>query len=508
MIYTHNNIKIDIYKESNKPKIEEKLIVLKTERQNMTNDISSFNNVPNKNNYAPYYSNVIKRQNSHSPNHTILLHDFVDDKKITYKDITNKIDINELSSKIKNILINIQRIKSNEQINTNNENKPNIYQRKTKSSYSYRQTNSSFTTENESKNSYNMKNFYINKNSFRNKPTNNDTFYFNLNLNNYLNNNYKNIINIENKSYENHKYYNKTLKEYLNEQINTIKCKRNKINETNISNNNNNNEIDHNYSIDNEIKDLLDGKKDNILNNLDNLLILSNTKNKKHFNEDEIILSDNKTKKNIQIKCKNFEEKIINNKNSKNISNYLTYKQNNLTRNSKKKYTQKANNTFRNSHINLNLSKHNTMRNLNKDFTNKKLKSQCINYNKMDSYILPKPLKVNSKIYKNDINKFNNNNSYSKLNVVKTSKSKKNSEIIKTCRVNDISDKIKKNLKDDLYKNKYESKEKKILNNKKKKFEFKERKYKKKKNYSEIIRNKIHSASQKKIKVRIENKKI
>ena len=34
--------------------------------------------------------NVIQRQNSHSPNHTILLHEFVDDKKVTYKDITNK----------------------------------------------------------------------------------------------------------------------------------------------------------------------------------------------------------------------------------------------------------------------------------------------------------------------------------------------------------------------------------------------------------------------------------
>ena len=47
-------------------------------------------------------------------------------KKITYKDITNKIDINKLSSKIKNVLFNIHKIKSNELIN-NNKNKPNIY---------------------------------------------------------------------------------------------------------------------------------------------------------------------------------------------------------------------------------------------------------------------------------------------------------------------------------------------------------------------------------------------
>lgn len=135
MNYSTPNLNIEPKKNSNQPIIEEQYISLKSPNQKLNNILAPFNN-QNENDVAPYYSNVIQRQNSHSPNHTILLHEFVDDKKVTYKDITNKIDVNELSSKIKSILINTQRIKSIDRIKVNNENKAQIYHRKTRSSFS------------------------------------------------------------------------------------------------------------------------------------------------------------------------------------------------------------------------------------------------------------------------------------------------------------------------------------------------------------------------------------
>ena len=71
----------------------------------------------------------------------------------------------------------------------------------------------------------------------------------------------------ENKTYENEKFYSKTLREYLNEQVNSIKCKRNNLNTNNISKFN---EDDHNYSIDNENKDIF-SNDGNISIDIDNL---------------------------------------------------------------------------------------------------------------------------------------------------------------------------------------------------------------------------------------------
>ena len=189
------NLKIQNFQELTQPQIEQKLILLKKEKQNKIKikKTLSFNNTISKlskNNYSPYYSNVIISQNNNSPNHSVLLHEFVDDKKVTYKDITNRIDINELSSKIKNIIINTQRIKSCDKIKVNSINnkkqKPAIiYHRKTKSNFSYRQSNSSFTTtENESKYSCSVKNIFVNKNISNrniNIPKYNDSLTINLN---------------------------------------------------------------------------------------------------------------------------------------------------------------------------------------------------------------------------------------------------------------------------------------------------------------------------------------
>ena len=82
--------------EASRQNIEEKLIVFKQLNKNKSEKIPFFDTISNNDNISPYYSNVIERQYSHSHNHGTLLHEFVDDKKITYKDITNRIDIDEL----------------------------------------------------------------------------------------------------------------------------------------------------------------------------------------------------------------------------------------------------------------------------------------------------------------------------------------------------------------------------------------------------------------------------
>ena len=508
----YNNLAINLRKELYQKKIEEKLISLKLEKEIINNKVDQFNELKQKNN-ALYYSNVIKRQNTHSPNHSVLLHEFVDDKKVTYQDITNKIDINELSSKVKNIIINTQRIKSNYK-NKSNNNKPQIYHRKTKSSFSNRQSNSSFTTENESKNSFSVKNIFVNKNiTYKNKQIQrHDTFLFNLNLNEFLNNKYNNIDNIENKTYENNKYYCKTLREYLNEQINNIKYKRNNINDSNLSNNNEN-ENDHNYSIDNEKKDSFN-KNENI-KTIDDLFILSHTKNNKNIkNHENVIntLSDNKSQYICQIKSKKIDENFYCFNNNNKISNYLSFKQNKI--NFKNKNNKKSN-TFRNSHI-FNLTKQKTMKNLNSNIfdnniTIKKTQYNCnkLNkYDKYDKYILPKPIKIKTSINKNII-KINNNKIYkcfSMANFDNKDNQIINKENINTANICNLNNKIKNSQKE-LHKKKDNNKLLKYNDINKKNKVNKDKIHKKRKNYSEIIRNKMHSTSRKKIKVKIDNKK-
>ena len=449
MNLSQNNIKIKKQKDKTRPKIEEKLILLKIERENLLKEFKDEKNIANtNNNNAPYYSNVIKRQKSHSPNNSILLHEFLDNKKFTYKDITNKIDKDELSSKIKNIVINTQRIKSCGNIFLNKP-KPKVYLRKTKSSFSCRQTNSSFTSENESKNLAIVKNICVNKNiNYRNKQRFIDTFSFNLNLNN-LYNKYNN----GNKTYENGKYYNKTLREYLNEQVKNIKTKRNNLNEINMSNNFEN---DHNYSIDNENKELLD-KEENILNEINELLVLSNTKKNSSSKNEKILVSstDNKSKNLCKIKIKNLEEKIDYNNNKK-LSNYLSFKKNNISnikRNLKDMTKKKLNNnTFRNSNIKLNLTKFKSSKNLNSNNNIKTKNSQYINYNKLYDFILPKPL---TNINMNNINKKKTSTckSISMLNIDKINniEGNENINIINIC---NTKDKVTKTIKKNACKNK------------------------------------------------------
>ena len=536
MSFKETKLIIQKRKESFNTIIEEKLIKLSSEEEHKLKKTFSYNNTfsnVNTNKIAPYYSNVIQRQNTQSPNHSVLLHDFVDDKKVTYKDITNRIDINELSSKIKNIIINIQRIKScdkikvnhnlnnlNNKINISNE-KPKIYHRKTKSGFSYRQSNSSFTTENESKTSCSVKNIFVNKNiTYKKKQKNKEVFSFNLNLNQFYNNKYNNL---ENKKYENEKYYSKTLREYLNEQVNKIKYKRNNLNENNI---NNINENDHNYSIDNN-KDIFD-KNDNKLSavDVDNILIVSDKRDKDKDNNTTIkidekginFLTENNTKNSCCIKSKNSDKNLnyINN----NKSSFLNFKQNNIKKNSKKKINKKQNNTFRNSHINLNLIKHKTVKNFNSNFNKNILndnninlgKTQHLNKSNLNNYILSKPFKINSKINKNIIKKNKSFKSLSIINVDKYDKYIVNKENINTyniCKTKINVEKTKTHFNLNKSNNSITIKAK-ILSKKKdknvKNIKF-ENKQNKRKNYSEIIRNKIDSTSQRKIKVKVGNKK-
>ena len=502
-----NNIRIKKYKGLCKPKIEEKLIFLKKEKESLLEEITSLKNtLDKKNNNTPYYSYVIRRQNSHSPDSSILLHEFLDDKKVTYRDITNKIDMNELCSKIKNIIINTERIKSSENINLNIK-KPRVYLRKTKSSFSCRQTNSSFTTENESKNSTSVKNIFVNKNIiYRNKQRFNDIFSFNLNLNNYYNK--YNKENKENKTYENGNYYNKTLREYLNDQVKNIQTKRNNLNEVNMSNIEN----DHNYSIDNENKELI-YKEEKILDDIDDLLALSNSKNKNNSSSNKKIIvssNDNKSKNKFKTKIKNIEEKI-NYNNNKKISNYLGFKQNNIKRNLNNLQNKKLNNnTFRNSNIKLNLTKHKTMKNLNSNIINNNIKTknfQCINYNKLNDFILPKPFLIKSKInINNNINKKKTNicKSFSMLLNIDKINNKEQNENINTANICSTNNQIAKKSRKKIYKNNKTS-ENKVKMKIKVKYENKDKRYKNRKNYSDIIRSKFHSSSRKKIKVKIEN---
>ena len=498
----YNYLTINLRKDLSHKNIEEKLISLKPESGNLNNKQSIFKDKMEKNK-ALYYSNVIKRQNTHSPDHSILLHQFVDDKKVTYKDITNKIDINELSSKVKNIIINTQRFKSNFDIKPN-DNQPLIYHKKTKSSFSNRYTNSSFTTENQSTISLSVKNIFVNKNNTMKNKQNKDTFLLNLNLNNYLNN--KN--NKENKTYNNNKYYCETLREYLNEQINTIKSKRNKINESNVSMNNK--DIDHNYSIDNENKDSLIKNKNENINNIDEVFILSD------YNNKDILKNNGKkhllnTKKTFicQIKSKNLDEKLNFGKTHK-LSNYLSFKQNKITSKNK---NNKTSNTFRNTHI----SKNNTMKNLNNNVINNNMaakKTPCnINkLNKYNKYILPKPVIVNTTINKN-INKNNTNKIYkcfSMANLDNNDNLTINNENINTANIYNSNNKMKNNQKAKNKNKKSNNINKSLKNNSMNKKNYIINKnimhHKKRKNYSEIIRNKMHSTTQKKIKVSITNK--
>ena len=518
MNYSTPNLNIEPKKKSSQPIIEEQYISLKSPNQNLNNILAPFNN-QNENDVAPYYSNVIQRKNSGSPNHTILLHEFVDDKKITYKDITNKIDVNELSSKIKSILINTQRIKSIERIKVNNENKAQIYHRKTRSSFSGVQSNSSFTTENESKKSINITGFYRNKNNISNKRVENcnySTSTFSLNLNNYVNNNY---ISMSQKKFENDnrlfsddKYDTKTLKEYLNEQVNSIKFKR-YIDETHISNIN---EHDHNYSIDNENKDVNDktGNFENILNDdMDNLLI-TNIKNQiceniKNNIKIVKVLNDNRKKNST----KNLIDKKSNNNNNDNkkASNYLSYKQNNFKIKSKKKLNKNLTNTFRNSHLNLNFKKNNSKKNLNISNNVKLNKPKFINYNNKNDSLLPKPVKVNTKLSKTKTN--NNKINHKSNNLSGTCKSFSMSNYNYQDYIKDINQKKNiynmscRNFNIENYKNDQNKNTKKLLE---KKTFMKKSNNKKKKNYSEIMKNRIifsNSNSQKNLKISIEFKK-
>jgi hypothetical protein len=264
MNFSLKNLQKKIDLEADRQNIEEKLIIFKPQNRNICEEIPIFGTITNNNNISPYYSNVIERQYSHSPNHGTLLHEFVDDKKITYKDITNRIDIDELNAKIKNIIVNKHRFKSIDKIKVNHKSNPLIYHRKSKSI-------SSFNKEN--KNTYSSSNnISRNQTNYLNEIKQNYNTFSN---NAFLNNNINNKFSSECKTFENNKYDNKTLKEYLNEQVNTIKSKRYKIESYKSSIN----EIGHNYSMDSENKEI-PIKNKNILDEKDNLRIILNKRNK------------------------------------------------------------------------------------------------------------------------------------------------------------------------------------------------------------------------------------
>jgi len=478
MNFSLKNLQTKIDLEENNKNIEEKLIVFKPQNRNVCEDIPCFETISNNNNISPYYSNVIERQYSHSPNHGTLLHEFVDDKKIAYKDITNRIDIDELNAKIKNIIVNKQRFKSIDKIKVNHNNNPLIYHRKSKSITSFNKEN---------KNTYSPLNIISrNNNNYLNEiKQNHNTFSNNV----ILSSNMDSKFSSEYKTFENNKYDNKTLKEYLNEQVNTIKSKRYKIESYKSAIN----EIGHNYSMDSENKEI-PIKNEYILDEKDNLSIKLNKRNKSTKNIKNkskianILINNNKSKTNIKVQITDYKDKKI--------SNYLSYRKNNLKVN---KINKNLNNIFRNSYKSITISKNKTI-----DFTNKKnnniIKTKNIPgvNNKLNNFLMPKPVKVNTKKTKNkksyDINKncksFSNrmnsqdNNKESVENI-------ENRNTLNTLRVNSKNQKQKK----DKNNNEIVKYKEKMSN-----------KNVKRKDYSEAIRNKNYS-SHKNIKVKNEKLK-
>lgn len=489
MNFSINILKTDSCKETKHSLIDQRFSTLKSERKNYNRMLFPKNNLSNKINYVPYYSDVINRQYSHTPNHSFLIHEFVDNKKVTYKDITNKIDIDKLTSKIRNIIINTQRIKSTGKIRVNiNKNLPKANKRKTKSNYSYRQTNSSFTTEYESKNSTNINSiYYRNKNNTNKKRTSKycNTFSFNTNSKDIINKDKKDNLKktLEIKLYENEKYDYKTLKEYLNEEIKTIQYKR-YINETHISNNN---DHAHNYSIDNEDQEIFD-KNENILKEIDKLLILSNSKTKKRKSLQKsanVFINEN-----IKNSKKTFEDKA-NNYNKKKTSDFLSYKKKHLNTTSKNSIKKNLSNTFKKSNANISLTKNQLKKNLNSNISYKKPNTtNYLNQNKLNKFLWPKPINTNIKKSKKSkiSNLYKNNKSYfifnNKDNLLEN---KENKNINNMYVINHI----------------IESKQNKDLNEKNIKLMANniKKNFKKRKNYSETIRKNIHSASHKKFKI-------
>ena len=526
MSCNQNNFEIPKRKKLSDVGIEEKLIELKFQKGNNLKTTLSYNNTlsSDNNNKPTYYSNVIQRKNTQSPNHSILLHDFVDDKKVAYKDITNRMDMNELSSKIKNIIINIQRIKSSDKIRVNyninnnvNKKKPKIYHRKIKSSFSYRQSYSSFTTNNESKYSCSVKNIFVNENiTYRNKPKNNEAFSFNLYLNKFFGGGYSDL---EKKTYENYKYYSKTLREYLNEQVKNIKIKRYNINKNN-RNTTKYNKSDHNYSFDNN-KDIFE-KKNHLLSDFDfdNLFIITDKqdiKKDKHSdnkNKKKILnfMNEKKVKNICDKKNRNLEEEMeyINN----NKSNYLSFKQYNIKKHSQKKNNKKQNTTFRNSNIDLNLIKHKTMKYLNNNMNSNLIiingkinnlgKTQYFYNSNLSNYI-SKPLKINSKLKKNNINALSKNKSFKSFSIINAEKynnymiNNENKNTLNICKIKNKEEKMKSNYHLNKNNNNIILNTEKIYKNNK--FENKD-KQNKRRNYSETIRNKIYFISKRKVKVK------
>ena len=121
---------------------------------------------------------------------------------------------------------------------------------------------------------------------------------------------------------------------------------------------------------------------------------------------------------------------------------------------------------------------------------------------------MPKPIKIKTSINKNII-KINNNKIYkcfSMANFDNKDNQIINKENINTANICNLNNKIKNSQKE-LHKKKDNNKLLKYNDINKKNKVNKDIIHKKRKNYSEIIRNKMHSTSRKKIKAKIDNKK-
>jgi hypothetical protein len=140
---------------------------------------------------------------------------------------------------------------------------------------------------------------------------------------------------------------------------------------------------------------------------------------------------------------------------------------------------------------------------------NKLGKTQCLYNSNLSNYI-SKPLKINYKLKKNNINSIKKNKSFklfSKINAEKYNNymiNNENKNTLNICKTKNKEEKIKSKYHLNKSNNNIILNTEKIYKNNK--FENKD-KQNKRKNYSEAIRNKIYSISKRKVKVKNFSKK-
>ena len=334
---------------------------------------------------------IIDSQHNKSPNHSKLLHDFVDTKKNIYSNISNKMNINDLETKLRSILINSKTIQSifENRMETPEKSNKYIYHRK--------------SVINNSNSSYKRYSWSSGNNKNKNKINN---IFLNDSKNNKIS--FTNSNKSENKNINKEAHYefkDKTLKEFLGEQIKQIKNKNGHfISITNIQNYNNNlykkNLKINTYSIDETENNLVDS-----LNNEKNTSneIANNNINHSVLNIQKAHTIENTHQKKINQKFKKINPINLNNSKNKLYfnfpQNFISYKEFN-----KIPLNNNRNSLKTNDSVNKITAHHNSNRkNINKISNNKLLLKVMSRIKKSCLYNNSQNVSLNSKKFSNKI---------------------------------------------------------------------------------------------------------